>query len=195
MQREARIFWTLILALFAASLFFGVGAEARRREAQRGDTVLLDTGDLVTLEHVIDGDTLKVVKSDGESVVVRLLGIKALDPQREVYGRDAVLALRGYLADHRARVRVQLTKDGHTKVDRHDRVIAELFVGDKNLGLELVRRGLALVYTAYPFDAINNYLQLQGRARDLGNGLWSDHETARRADAMIEGWTERKDEE
>lgn len=195
MQREARIFWTLIVMLLGASLFFGLGAEVRRREAQQGDTVVLTTGELVTLEHVLDGDTLMVVKADSSTVVIRLLGIKALDPQHERFGEDAAKALAGYLNGRSARVRVALTPDGKTKSDRHDRVIAELFVGDKNLGLELVKRGLALVYTPYPFDSISGYLEQQGRARDRGAGLWGDSKTARKADAMLDEWNERRESE
>jgi endonuclease YncB( thermonuclease family) len=144
--------------------------------------------------HVLDGDTVMVEKTDQTRVVVRLLGIKALDPTHDRYGRDAAAALRNHLTDQPARVRVQQDSDGRAKIDRHERVIAELFVGDRNLGITLVKDGLALVYTVYPFDAINTYLEHQARARELERGLWGDPDAATRANAMIAAWTRRQSE-
>ncbi|MCA9692080.1 MAG: thermonuclease family protein [Nannocystaceae bacterium] len=194
MQREARFFWALIIVLLGASAFFSFGAEQRRREAQRGNTVALEAGELVTLVHVIDGDEVKLEKADKSQVVVRLLGIKAFEPRRDPFGDQGVRALEARLKDHPIRALPQRGPDGQAKFDSKERVIAELLVGDQNIGLSLVHDGLALVYTPYTFDTISTYLEQQGRARDAGRGVWGDAEGIKRADALIAQWARSREE-
>lgn len=57
MDRATALFWSLIVLLTGASLFFGIHAEQQRRSVQRGGGSI-DNGDLVRLVRVIDGDSL-----------------------------------------------------------------------------------------------------------------------------------------
>ena len=72
--------------------------------------------------------------------------------------------------------------------DRHGRTLATLFVGDEDLGLSLIRRGLALAYTVYPVPTMQLYLDAQEDAEAAERGLWSDTDVAARARQMSKEW-------
>lgn len=190
MDRGARFFWTLVAGLAAASGYFAVGVERQRAEA-RQTSVPLQTGDVVRLERVIDGDTVLVKSEAGQETTVRLLGIKAFEatPEREPvarFGKGAIDAIRELTHDVPLRVMVDTTGQ-----DRHGRTLATLYAGDRDLGLALVQRGLAMVYTVYPFPAMPYYSQAQQNARDKQLGLWGDAAALLRADALAAEWRRR----
>jgi endonuclease YncB( thermonuclease family) len=186
-DRGTRFFWALVVALLGASLYFGVNAEAQRRSVQKSEATVA-TGDVVSFVRAVDGDTLLVANQAGESVAVRLLGIKAFaagtdkDPTSR-FGQAAVDELTSLVEDKPLRV---LLNDPPT--DKHGRTLAELFVADQDVGLQLVRRGLVLVYTVYPFPSMALYLQEQEAARAKRLGIWGDAEVAKRADLQLEQW-------
>ena len=180
-------FWLLIGILLCASLFFGLNAEARRRTMQRFEVALND-GDRVSLASVVDGDTVVVQKQDGAAVAVRLLGIKAFDPTREKeatarFGRSAMDAIHEIMGD-----RLAVVELGNPPKDKYGRVLARLLVEEQPVGLSLIRRGLALVYTAFPFDQMPLYLEEQEKARANREGLWGDPALARQADLLDREW-------
>jgi len=181
-----RFFWLLIAALLGAATYFGLNAESRRRAIQTSRTTL-ESGAIVQLQRVVDGDTL-LVDAAGQTVVVRLLGIKSfpIQPERDPasrFGKAAVDELRKITENQPLRV---LLHD--PPKDRHGRTLAELFVGQSDVGLELVKHGLALVYTVYPFPSMPLYQQHQEQARAERRGLWADERVARQADLMIAQW-------
>lgn len=187
MESGTRFFWVLIAALLGASVFFGLNAESRRRAVQASETALAN-GSIVFVDRIVDGDTLLVHDEAKNPVVVRLLGIKALpvQPERDPasrFGRAAIDEL-GRLTENQP-LRVLLHD---TTRDRHGRTLAELFVGQDDLGLELVKRGLALAYTVYPFPSLPLYIQEQEEARADRRGLWNDQQVARKADLLIAKW-------
>lgn len=179
----------LVVVLLAASMVFGFGAEGRRRQVQTSETNLV-TGDVVTLVEVVDGDTVLLAK-DGERVAVRILGIKAVeanapkDPAAQ-FGQRSILELKRLLADKPIRVLVN-----DPPKDTHGRTLAELFVDDQDVALELVRRGLVLVYTVHPFPSMSMYLQEQARSRAERVGLWGSPEAAKRAGLLSQEWSKR----
>jgi micrococcal nuclease len=182
-----RFFWVLIAVLLGASVFFGLNAESRRRAVQTSETSLAN-GAIVSVVRIVDGDTLLVNDEARRPVVVRLLGIKALavQPERDPasrFGRAAIDEL-GRLTENQP-LRVLLHDSSK---DRHGRTLAELFVGQEDLGLHLVKRGLALAYTVYPFPSLPLYTKEQEEARAERRGLWNDEHAARQADLMIAKW-------
>ena len=186
----SRAFWILVAVLLSASVFFALNAEQRRREAQKSD-LSLHSGELVHLQRVIDGDTLVVVTEGGETSSVRVLGIKAFDPIPDKqptshFGKAAVYALTELARSEPIRVLLH-----ETPKDDHGRILASLFVAERDLGLSLVQQGLALVYPVYPFATMTLYLQEQEAARAGRLGLWSDPEVARRADLLLRQWRKR----
>ena len=187
MDRGAWIFWILIAGLVGASIFFVLGVERQRREV-RSSEAKLESGEVVSLSEVVDGDTLVVSTASGSRVSVRLLGVKAFDTKLEkdvtaTYGQAAVDALRRRLENKPIRVLL------HTPPkDKYGRVIATLFVEERDVGLELVKEGFALAYTVYPFPTMQFYLREQELARADRRGLWSNPDAVLRADALAAEW-------
>ena len=190
MDRGTHVFWGIISALVIASAIFGSLAEDRRRAAQtRGGD--LETGDMVQLSRVTDGDTLVVRTQDGDEAVVRLLGVKCFEPTRgkdpiAEFGRAAVRAVKRRVGDEPLRVLLHSTPK-----DRHGRTIATLIIGETDLARYLVSQGHALVYPVYPFPTMPVYLDAQSKARAQGKGLWADDAASRRADALLAEWGKR----
>lgn len=187
MERTTLIFWSLITLLVSASLFFGLNAEQRRRGVQAGSG-RIDSGDLVRLIKVIDGDSVQVAREGQEPVTVRLIGIKSFDAKVEKdvvtpFGQAAMEALQRNLADRPLRVMLNSTPK-----DKYGRYLATLFADDQDIAQVLIRQGLVLVYTVYPFPALQMYLQEQEQARAGRRGLWASSAATERALAIINEW-------
>src|SRR5512136_163540 len=123
MDRSTFIFWSFIAVLLSASLFFGIGAEKQRRSMQAGSGKL-ESGDLVTLVKVLDGDTILAVREGDKPVTIRILGIKAMNAKLEKdvvtpFGRAAIEALQREMGGRSARVMLH-----STATDRHGRFLA-----------------------------------------------------------------------
>ena len=187
MDRSTVVFWSLIGVLLSASLFFGLNAEQRRKSVQVGSGKI-DSGDLVRLVKVIDGDSVQVVREGQEAVTVRLIGIKSFNAKVEKdavtpFGQAAVETLQRMMTDRSVRVLLNATPK-----DKNGRYLATLFADDQDIALHLVRQGLVLVYTVYPFPAMQGYLQEQEQARAGRRGLWASSVASERALAMINEW-------
>lgn len=95
----------------------------------------LENKESVIVERVIDGDTIVI---NGTSV--RMLGINT--PERgEKYSDDA----KEFLDDLVLNKNVEL-KFGKDKYDRYKRILAYIFIGEKNINLELIKNGFANPY-------------------------------------------------
>lgn len=190
MNRPALVFWSIAALLFGASLWFGFGAAAQRSALTQAQAAL-QTGDLVTLGKIVDGDTVQVRKDGQDAGLIRLLGIKSFATRVEKdvaaeFGRAAEEELRRLSENRSLRVLLHTTPK-----DRFGRTLATLYADEQDLGLELVRRGLALVYSVYPFPAISLYAQEQSRARIERRGLWAHPEATARAEALLAEWRTR----
>jgi endonuclease YncB( thermonuclease family) len=113
---------------------------------------------------VADGDTLTVLVEGNRQVRVRLYGIDAPE-SRQPWGTRARQAL-AELA-HRQVVRVEVRD-----VDHYGRTVGRIYAGPVDVNAELVRRGLAWVYTRYNRDA--DLPPLEAEARAARRGLWRD---------------------
>ncbi|MBW2217956.1 MAG: thermonuclease family protein, partial [Deltaproteobacteria bacterium] len=103
------------------------------------------TAGLFKVVRVYDGDTIKAVGYDIE-IKVRLVGIDAPETSKgkrkagQPFGRKA----EKYLA------RLVLNKTVDIKgygSDRYGRILAEIYIDDKNVNLEMVKTGYAEVYS------------------------------------------------
>ncbi|HEY1992395.1 MAG TPA: thermonuclease family protein [Gammaproteobacteria bacterium] len=122
------------------------------------------------IRRVIDGDTL--VLADGRHV--RFIGINAME-----LGHDGA-ADQPYAAAARDRLQ-QLIGHGKLRLapgdepyDQHGRSLAYLFAGRQDLGLELIREGLAVV-VAVPPDLVHLpcYQDAEATARNQHLSIWS----------------------
>jgi micrococcal nuclease len=187
MHRNAILFWSVIGLLLSASLFYGVNAAKQRRLIHHSGGTLV-SGDIVRLDRIIDGDSVMVAKEGEAPATVRILGIKALESKvakdpAAPFGKASIAELERRMSGRPVRVMLNSPPK-----DSRGRFLATLYVNDKDIGMELVRDGLALVYSVYPFPAMSIYLHEQELARAGKKGLWGDPEVKRRAIALIEEW-------
>jgi len=92
--------------------------------------------EIVNVERIIDGDTIVI----DNKTSVRLLGINC--PEKgEMYSEEAKEFLRELILNKTVKL-----KFGKEKYDRYQRVLAYVFVGNKNVNLELIDRGFANFY-------------------------------------------------
>lgn len=113
---------------------------------------------------VTDGDTVKVLDAGKNEIKVRLAEIDA--PER---GQPFGTASRKHLASivHGEAVRVESNEK-----DRYGRVLGRIWHGDMDVNAEMVRSGMAWVYTQYSTDP--SFAVLEADAKAAKRGLWAD---------------------
>lgn len=123
----------------------------------------------ITIDRVIDGDSLEVFLADGSPAELRLEGINAPELNALAGGRtcagDAALAELSALL---AAGEVTLTGD---EFDRFDRLLARLYVEGHAADLDLIRAGWALaLWSAEDPTATSAMIE----AAEAGRGWWGD---------------------
>ena len=116
-----------------------------------------------SVKSVYDGDTLTASCPSGE-VKVRVFGIDAPEMKQEPWGDRSKEALRGLLPRFGS-VRLRVMDQ-----DRYDRTVAQVFTDQRDVGLEMVRQGRAVVYEQYNDSAA--YRQAQAEAQKARRGIW-----------------------
>lgn len=129
-----------------------------------------------TVAAVVDGDTIKV-SLRGETETVRLIGVDTPEkdhPRREVecFGAEATRYTTQLLLGKT--VALEADSQGADR-DRYGRLLRYVWVmpDGKDASAEIIRNGFGLAYTAFPFDRLEEYRQLQRQARALSVGLWA----------------------
>ena len=115
------------------------------------------------VKSVYDGDTLTASCPEGE-VKVRMFGIDTPEMGQEPWGARSRDVLRGLLP-RRDKITLRVRDQ-----DRYGRTVAQVFVGQNDIGLEMVRQGRAAVYEQYNDSAA--YRQAQTEAKRDRRGIW-----------------------
>jgi micrococcal nuclease len=164
------------------------------RSGGRGSVVLLRLVDLVLLRpwesvegfwqdqpprsasvevtRVVDGDTVEVL-IDGQEEDVRYIGVDTPETVKpgapvDCFGPQAS-SFNHRLVEGRE---VRLVFDRERR-DDYDRLLAYVYLGDRFVNAELVRRGLARTLTIRPNDRFAERLKrLEIAAARAGRGLW-----------------------
>lgn len=182
--------------LLALASFYFVQVQQQRYATLSNHPERFADGDTVTVSRVIDGDEIRIQKSD-VSTRVRILGIKSFDStERDFmlmeYGKVAV----DYLSEEVLNKEVQI-KVAEKGVDDEGRLLATILFGEnkqKDLAETMVANGLTLVYTKYPFPKMDQYLESQNSAKASNEGLWQNQRVSARAESMLKLWSaERND--
>ncbi len=122
-----------------------------------------------TVSRVIDGDTIEVIIGN-KKYKVRYIGIDTPEATTEIeyFGREAT-AKNKELVEGKI---VTLVKDV-SEVDKYDRLLRYVFVGEIFVNYELVKEGYATAAT-YPPDVscADTFLKAQQDAREKNKGLW-----------------------
>lgn len=92
------------------------------------------------VERVVDGDTFKVVY-DAELTSVRILGINAPE-KRDARGPAATAALAKLISGRVVRLEFATKR----KRDNFGRLLCKVYVGQLDVGADMIRRGHAVPY-------------------------------------------------
>lgn len=117
-----------------------------------------------TVRVVHDGDTVTCHDTDGRAHRIRLVGIDAPELE-QAHGRAA----RGALARKVADRRVAVASRGF---DKHGRLLATLWIDDRDVNREMVEEGHAWVFGGLAPDP--ELVAAESRARGARRGLWED---------------------
>jgi micrococcal nuclease len=123
--------------------------------------------------RVVDGDTIKVKSTAGE-VTIRLVGIDApeLSHKKGEPGQPFSQQATKHLAGLVLNKNVEIKEYGH---DRYGRILGVVFLGGKNINLEMVEAGFAEVYRGDPAPGqdLAPYWKAEEQARAAKKGMWS----------------------
>jgi micrococcal nuclease len=124
------------------------------------------------VSRVVDGDTVEV-RLDGREEDVRYIGVdtpETVKPDTPVqcFGPQASDFNHGFV-EHR-QVRLVF---GAERRDVYGRLLAYVYLGDRFVNAELLRRGLARTLTIPPNDRFaRRFKRLETAAARAGRGLW-----------------------
>jgi endonuclease YncB( thermonuclease family) len=123
----------------------------------------------VRVTGIADGDTIYVRDPGGNTAMVWIEGIDAPEP-RQPYGARAKYSLRN-LVSMRTVIVVP------SRMDRSGHIVGRVFLGDLDIGLEQVRRGMAWYDDGADFEDTRDraYEAAEASARREGAGLWKGH--------------------
>ena len=123
--------------------------------------------------RVTDGDTVKVTNNDIK-MTIRLVGIDAPETSKKKNqpGQPFSRKSTKYLASLVLNKSVEVKSYG---TDRYGRTLGIVFVGDKNVNLEMIKAGLAEVYRGRPAKGLDlkPYWDAESGAKKAGIGMWA----------------------
>ena len=126
----------------------------------------------VTLVSVGDGDTVRVNSRQGEKVTIRLACIDAPETSQGASGKWSTKTLKGLIQGQSISLKSQVK-------DRYGRTVAEIYVGNRNINLQMVQVGAAYVYRQYLKQCDRNaYLRTEDTANKKGLGVWGPYKPA-----------------
>jgi micrococcal nuclease len=126
------------------------------------------------VERVVDGDTLLLTNG----ARVRLLGIdtpETVQPNHPVepWGPEASEFTKRAITDHASQIRLQFDRE---RQDRYQRFLAYVWIEDRLLNEELVRRGFATAELQYNYSPAmkRRFKRAEEAAQAAGVGIWSE---------------------
>jgi micrococcal nuclease len=156
---------SLFAVLVFGSIQLGAFAQDAWRPAHSRQDVALGRSFVGVVGHVADGDTIDVVRRDGRVVRIRIEGIDC--PERgQPFSKAATTFTRQLVLDRTVEV-YPIARDR-----RYDRLVARIVIGGKDVGLEVVRVGLAWHFLEYSSDRALN--DAERNARQSRRGIWSE---------------------
>jgi micrococcal nuclease len=122
-----------------------------------------------TVVSVGDGDTIRV-RSSNKTITVRLACIDAPEMKQNPWGVQSSARLKQLLPVGQA---VTLRP---SETDKYKRLVAEVFVGNRSINVNMVQEGQAVVYRQYlkscP-ESQNSLLQAENYAKQKRLAFWN----------------------
>ena len=132
-----------------------------------------------TVAKVLDGDTIQVTTPEQTILRVRLYGIEAPETPKtdqrtgrvnlpgQPYGEESRRALEDKIMGQQIRLDI-------TDIDQYKRMVGIIWIGSRNINLEMLREGHAEVYFIYLKEPYKRkFLQAQREAKSSRMGIWS----------------------
>jgi micrococcal nuclease len=133
-----------------------------------------------TVTKVSDGDTITVHTPEETKLKVRLYGIDAPETEKsnhrtgriskpgQPYGDEAQSYLSAMVLNKTVRLDI-------LDIDRYRRMVAIVWLGNKNANLEMIKAGMAEAYVEYLKDQPYKiqFIQAEKDAKDKKLGIWS----------------------
>ena len=125
----------------------------------------------VTLISVGDGDTVRVNSRSGEKVTIRLACIDAPETAQGASGQWSTQTLKGMIQGKTISLKPQVK-------DRYGRTVAEIYVGNRNINLQMVQLGAAYAYRQYLKQCDKDaYLNAETTAMRGKLGVWGPYQS------------------
>ena len=122
--------------------------------------------------RVIDGDTF-IVKHGSAKITIRLVGIDAPEMSNRLHQVGQPFSMEA--EQHLSKLILGKTVDVKTYgADRNGRTLGEVFSGDRNINLEMLKAGLAEVYRGKPASGLDMepFQRAEEEARKAKRGMW-----------------------
>lgn len=132
-----------------------------------------------TVTKVSDGDTIHVTTPEQTKLKTRFYGIDAPETPKinnrtghvnkpgQPYGEESWKALEHKII--RKPVRLDIID-----IDRHKRMVGIIWIGERNINLEMIREGYAEAYVEYLKEPYRSqFMRVEIEARTAKRGIWS----------------------
>ncbi len=140
-----------------------------------------------TVTKVSDGDSIQITTAEQTKLKVRLYGIDApeifkishrtgqVSKPGQPHGKESWKMLENKIMGEKVRLEI-------LDIDKYRRMVGIIWLGDRNINLEMVREGFAEAFIEYlkpPYRA--QFLESEQEARKARRGIWSipDYERPR----------------
>ena len=140
-----------------------------------------------TVTKVSDGDSIQITTTEQTKLKVRLYGIDAPETPKinnrtgqinkpgQPHGEESWKALENKVMGKQVRLDI-------LDIDKYRRMVGMIWLGDRNINLEMVREGFAEAFIEYlkpPYRA--HFLDAERDAKSARHGIWSlpDYERPR----------------
>lgn len=178
----ATIFFVILLANYSPNgSVKGIVTETQRANSELQTEVIAgqpQTSEiqLYSVVKVIDGDTIDI-SMNGKTQRVRLIGIdtpETVDAGSpiECFGLEASNKAKELMNGKQVRLEADSSQDN---LDKYNRLLRYVFVGDLNVNLEMVRLGFAEEYTySKPYKYQTQFKKVEVEAIAAKRGMWAD---------------------
>ena len=113
--------------------------------------------------RIIDGDSILVTDAKSVEYQVQLEGIDAPELKQE-FGKESTEGLTKLLKDKSVRLTWK-------SKDNFDRLLAQVYDGDKHINMEMIKTGMAWHFKRYNKD--ESLAKAETEAKEAKKGLWA----------------------
>ena len=116
---------------------------------------------------ISDADTITLLSEEKKQLIVRINGVDS--PERnQPWGKAAKKQLSSLIFKKMVEIEPY-------KLDRYGRTVADIYFGEQDIGLEMVKTGYAWVFRKYvDRKAYPEYYEAEEEAKQKKLGLWAD---------------------